>query len=137
MRIKTTVLQGQDTLLASWSALAQVSPGARVIPSAVTAAAVFPAWTPLNNAILLNAHDGTAAASQLTSVYADAGADVWALWMPSRVTEPERARRQTRRSAVKQQHHNTRHADGPATGLRFHDGVVRTCRSPRPVGASL
>lgn len=83
-------LPGQETLLACWTTLAQLSSGARLIRSAAAAAAVFPSWAPLNNAILLNAHGGTesaATASQLVNVYADAGVDTWALWVPSRVAD--------------------------------------------------
>ena len=83
-------LPGQETLLACWSALAQLSPGARLMRSSAAAAAVFPSWAPLNNAILLTADDGASAAAAsclLTSVYADAGVGVWALWTPSRVTD--------------------------------------------------
>jgi GNAT superfamily N-acetyltransferase len=85
--IRGTVLPGQETLVASWSALAQLSPGARLIRSAAAVAAVFPSWTPLNNAIMLDAPDGGAAAataSQLTSSYAQAGVAQWAFWVPSR-----------------------------------------------------
>lgn len=126
MPTKPTVLPGQETLLAAWSALAQISPGAGVIPSAVTAAAVFPAWTPLNNAILLNAHDGAAAASQLTSVYADAGVDVWALWMPSRVTDLDAPDSLLEVSDLKRDTTTLVMRAALPPGLRFHDGVVRT-----------
>jgi len=69
-------LPGQHTLLACWGTLAQISPDARLIRSSTTAAGVFPSWAPLNNAIVLDAPDGAAAAaSHLTSVYADAGVD--------------------------------------------------------------
>jgi GNAT superfamily N-acetyltransferase len=80
-----TALPGQETLLACWSALAQISPGARLVNTSAAAAAVFPSWAPLNNAIVLNADDAgaTVAASELPSVYADAGIDGWALWIPS------------------------------------------------------
>ncbi len=89
MSSKIIALAGQETLLACWSALARTSPGATLIRSAATAAAVFPTWAPLNNAIRLRTDDGAAAAavSQLTSVYADAGVGAWALWLPSRATD--------------------------------------------------
>ena len=57
-----TGLPGQETLLASWEALARLSPAARLVHSAAATAAVFPSWVPLNNAILLNGNE-TAATS--------------------------------------------------------------------------
>jgi len=85
-------LPGQDTLLACWSALARISPDARLQHFASAVAAVFPAWLPLNNAILLGADSAdlsndearSAAASRLADVYAAAGVGTWALWLPSR-----------------------------------------------------
>ena len=126
MSIKTTVLPGQDTLLASWSALAQLSPGARVIRSRTTDTAVFPSWTPLNNAILLNAHDGAAAASHLMSVYADAGVDVWALWMPSRVTDLDAPDAVLEVGDLKRDTTTLVMQVALPPGLRDHHGVVRT-----------
>jgi hypothetical protein len=61
MSTRPTLLPGQEMLLACWSALTQISPEAKVFRFAATAAAVFPSWTPLNNAILLDAPDGAAA----------------------------------------------------------------------------
>ena len=84
-------LPGQETLLACWRTLAKLSPGARLVHSVVAAAAVFPSWAPLNNAITLHGRDSasaaTAASEELASVYADAGVDVWALWVPSRAAD--------------------------------------------------
>ncbi len=125
----TPFLPGQETLLASWSALAQISPGARVIRSAATAAAVFPSWAPLNNAILLNAHDAaaaTAAASQLTSLYSDAGVDAWALWMPSRVTDVDAPDGVREVGGLKRDTTTLVMQATLPPGLRHHDGVVRT-----------
>jgi len=79
-------LPGQETLVASWNALAELSPGARLIRSPGTVAAVFPSWLPLNNAIVVAAGDGTEVAAEarpLRSIYADAGVSTWALWIPS------------------------------------------------------
>ena len=84
------VLPGQESLLASWKALAKLSPGARLIRSPATVAAVFPAWLPLNNAIAVAARNSTEAAAEaapLRSIYADAGVDTWALWIPSSATD--------------------------------------------------
>jgi hypothetical protein len=50
----------------------------------VAAAAVFPSWAPLNNAILHIPRDAaTRAAAELTGVYAKTSAGVWAFWVPS------------------------------------------------------
>ena len=81
---------GQETLVATWTALAQLSPGAKLIRSSTAVAAVFPSWAPLNNAIMLTAPTATAtaaAASQLAPVYAAAGVPEWALWVPSYATD--------------------------------------------------
>ena len=79
-------LRGQDTLLASWRALARLSPGAGLVPTPTAVAAVFPAWVPLNNAILLaepSPQNATAAAAELEALYRRAGITSWALWLPS------------------------------------------------------
>ena len=86
MPTKITNLAGQDTLLASWEALATLSPGARLVNASDAIAAVFPSWAPLNNAIMLDGCDGAtlaSAASRLGVLYADAAVDVWALWLPT------------------------------------------------------
>jgi GNAT superfamily N-acetyltransferase len=79
-------LPGQDTLIACWNALARTSAGATVHQSSRVVVAAFPSWFPLNNAIVLDDGDpGTRSvvASEVARVYADAGVDVWALWVPS------------------------------------------------------
>jgi GNAT superfamily N-acetyltransferase len=81
---------GEETLIGSWRALAQLSPGARMINIAAAVAAVFPSWAPLNNAILLTKSGDRAAetaVSQLTGRYAEAGVRTWALWVYSRVDD--------------------------------------------------
>ena len=80
------MLPGQQTLLTTWRALTALSPGARVVASAATVAAVFPAWAPLNNAILRSG-GADAAAAALLDAYGAAGVDTWALWLPSRRTD--------------------------------------------------
>lgn len=82
-------LPGQETLIACWTALAQLSRGARVLGSPGSVAAVFPAWAPLNNAIVADAtaRGATAVATEMTALYAGAGVDEWALWIPSSATE--------------------------------------------------
>ncbi len=123
------VLPGQETLLACWSALTQVSPGARMAWSRDTAAAVFPAWAPLNNAVLLGPADGAAAAAaagRLAAVYAEAGVTGWALWLATGATTFDAAdtvrhidglRRDTTTLVM----HTTLH-----DGHRRHDDVVNT-----------
>lgn len=84
----TETLPGQDTLLACWDALATISPGAQLVRSAATVTAVFPAWAPLNNAVLTGSPDGAvAAAAEVSARYADAGVTGWALWLPSSATD--------------------------------------------------
>ena len=88
-KISNTIvdLPGQDTLLGSWNALARISPGAWLQHSTSASAAVFPSWEPLNNAVLLTDRaDLAVAAGELTSVYAAAGINTWALWVPSATT---------------------------------------------------
>ncbi len=57
---------------------------------------MFPAWEPLNNAIMLNTETDAeadnriavaAAAVELTTVYRDAGVHAWAVWLPSRARD--------------------------------------------------
>ncbi len=128
MSSKNTALAGQETLLACWSALARMSPGATLIRSAATAAAVFPAWAPLNNAIMLSADDGAAAAavSQLTSVYTDAGVGAWALWLPSRATDLDTPDEMRAVGALKRDTTTLVMQATTLRGLRLHEGVVRT-----------
>jgi GNAT superfamily N-acetyltransferase len=86
----TGALPGQETLIASWRALAAVSPGAKVVTSPVAVAAVFPQWTVLNNAIALDPSDGATAgavAGGIAELYRNASVDTWALWIPSRPTD--------------------------------------------------
>ena len=51
------VLAGEETVVASWAALAALSHGAELIRTDDAVAAVFPAWAPLNNAIVLGPAD--------------------------------------------------------------------------------
>jgi ribosomal protein S18 acetylase RimI-like enzyme len=122
------VLPGQETLVASWEALAELSSGARLIRSPATVAAVFPSWLPLNNAIAVAARDSTEAAlaaAPLRSIYADAGVGTWALWIPSRATDldaPDTLRDLagfTRDTTTLVMQATVR------PGLRRHPGVVR------------
>jgi GNAT superfamily N-acetyltransferase len=67
--------------------LAAISPGAEVVRSPTSVAAVFPNWVPLNNAIALESLDLETAAKRdlprLAAVYATVGVDAWAYWIPS------------------------------------------------------
>jgi GNAT superfamily N-acetyltransferase len=77
-------LPGEDTLVASWQALAQLSPGAQVLRSGRHVAAVFPTWTPLNNAIVGGPSSAAAAAARaLATIYGTAGVSLWAMWLRS------------------------------------------------------
>ena len=90
MQSTVDALPGQDTLVGSWTALAQLSPGAKLIHSSTVVAAVFPCWPALNNAIMLTTPDSTttaSAVSQLAPGYAEGGVEAWALWIPSRATD--------------------------------------------------
>jgi GNAT superfamily N-acetyltransferase len=83
-------LIGQRTLVASWRALAHLSPGAGVTDNGRAVVALFPSWAPLNNAVLLTpvSRDiAGAAAAEVTSVYLAAGVPTWALWLPSSLTD--------------------------------------------------
>ena len=81
-----TPLRGQDALVASWQALARLSPQARIVRTQSAVAAVFPSWVPLNNAIVLDEPSSltaAAAAAELKTLYDSAGVATWALWLPS------------------------------------------------------
>jgi len=117
-------LPGQQTLIASWTALAAISPGARLSHSAAATAALFPSWAPLNNAILQIPRD--APTSRATGLYANAGVDAWAFWVPSTRTDLDAAgdgyqvggfKRDTTTLVMKAQ---------LPSGMRRHDDVVRT-----------
>ena len=123
-----TALPGQETLVASWDALARISPGARLVHSAAATAAVFPSWAPLNNAILLNGHDGDAApaaAIELTGVYADAGVDAWALWVPSAATDLDATDYVQKVGGFRRDTTTLVMQARLSPGLGLHDGVVR------------
>ena len=83
-------LHGEETLLGSWGALAASSPGAHLVYTRTSFAAVFPQWDVLNNAILLDptsAETASVAAAELASVYRGVGVTSWALWVPSPLRE--------------------------------------------------
>jgi len=127
MSSDTAVMPGQQTLVASWRALALLSPGARLIRSTAAVAAVFPTWAPLNNAIMLTASEGSpaAAASQATSAYADAEVDAWAFWLPSRATDLDAPDEVQEVSGFKRDTTTLIMQTTLGPGLRAHDGVVR------------
>jgi ribosomal protein S18 acetylase RimI-like enzyme len=120
---------GQETLIESWRMLARISPGARLIRSPVAAAAVFPAWASLNNAILLEVPDdgdASAAASALKGVYVDAGVDAWALWLPSLAIDLNAPDLMGDLGGFKRDTTTLVMQATLQSGLRFHDGVART-----------
>jgi GNAT superfamily N-acetyltransferase len=85
----TCPLVGQDTLLNSWRALAQTSKDARIVEDDSLAAAIFPDWLPLNNAIMLGEPDASSAAAaalRAAALYDEAGVPAWALWVPAHST---------------------------------------------------
>lgn len=123
--VTAPTLPGQETLVASWRALAQTSAGARVVVSPVAVAAVFPSWLPLNNVIVLDGAPETVAA-RTASTYVDAGVASWALWISSRATtldgpdvlhQVDGLARDTTTLVMRADVH---------PGLRPHDGVVET-----------
>jgi ribosomal protein S18 acetylase RimI-like enzyme len=121
-------LPGQETLVASWHALAQLSPGARLIRSAAAVAAVFPSWEPLNNAIMLTAAESAAAAAaaaQLAGSYAEAGVDSWALWVPSCTTDLDAPGDVHEVDGLTRDTTTLVMTATLRPGLRRHDGVVR------------
>jgi len=79
-----SVLPGQATVLACWAALAERSPGARMVAAPGATAAVFPAVSYLNNAVLTDLDALGAALPALTARYAEAGIASWAVWVPAR-----------------------------------------------------
>ncbi|HEX3296658.1 MAG TPA: GNAT family N-acetyltransferase [Nocardioides sp.] len=84
---------GEDTLVASWRALARLSHGAHLSYRDRSVAAVFPSWAPLNNAIMngpTTPEAAGAAAAELAGVFQAAGVPTWALWLwsPLTVLEP-------------------------------------------------
>jgi len=127
-RLDRIDLPGQETLLACWSALARLSSNARLIDSPAAIAAVFPAWEPLNNAILQKSHDGAtdAAASQLANVYAHAEVDVWALWVPSRATDLDAPDHVQEAGRLKRDTTTLVMQASLSTKRRLHEGVLRT-----------
>ena len=119
----TRTLPGQDTLLACWSALAQVSPG-RLISLPGATAAVFPESAYLNNAIL-DGNDAEATVVRLAALYADAGVQSWAAWVPSPAVEFGGAdQRATIAGLTRDITNLVMHTD-LADGLPRHSGVVR------------
>ena len=123
-----TPLPGQETLLAGWGALTQLSPCARLTHTSTSVAAVFPAWVPLNNAIMLTARAGAAAAasSDLAARYAHAGVDVWALWLPSRTTDLDAPDDVHAVGVLKRDTTTLVMEASLARAFRPHRGVVRT-----------
>jgi len=127
MMSKTAIgLPGQETLLASWGALARISDGARLVRTAAATAAVFPRWAPLNNAIVPNGNDAAAtAAVELMGVYARAGVDSWALWIPSAAPDLDAPDEVRRMDGFSRDTTTLVMRASLPPGLHSHDGVVR------------
>jgi GNAT superfamily N-acetyltransferase len=119
------VLPGQETLLASWGALARLSPGARIHRDPLVAAAVFPSWAPLNNAIVLRG-SGLAAANRASGRFQDSGVDVWALWIPSSATDLDAPDLVDEIGALKRDTTTLVMRTALSAGLRHDARVVRT-----------
>ena len=126
MSSKAIALPGQETLVASWNALARTSPGARLVHSAAATAAVFPSWVPLNNAILLSGHAGdeAAVATELTSVYAEAGVRRVGVVGAERRDRPARPGRCCRVGGLRRDTTTLVMRARLRPGLQLHDGVV-------------
>jgi GNAT superfamily N-acetyltransferase len=125
----TMVLAGQETLVASWRALAQLSPGARVLESEPAVYAVFPSWAPLNNAILLQpptAEAAAATAAELSPCYDDEALDSWALWLPNSATDLDAADAVTAVVGMTRDTTTLVMTRALPENLPLHAGVVRT-----------
>lgn len=122
----TPELPGQQTLMECWRALAQLSPGARIVETPEALAAVFPDWVPLNNAIVVGDGDLATTAAATASLYDEAGVPQWALWVPSRTADLHGPDTVPEVAALKRDTTTlVMHADLP-DGLRAHDAVVET-----------
>jgi ribosomal protein S18 acetylase RimI-like enzyme len=122
-----TELSGQDTLLASWAALAMTSPGARLEESAGAIGAVFPAWAPLNNVIVLDdAATAEDVRAEWANRYAAVGVRRWALWLPSRGTDFDAPGELTAIPGMRRDETNLVMTAPIPPGLRTDHGVVRT-----------
>jgi ribosomal protein S18 acetylase RimI-like enzyme len=123
----STGLPGQDTLLANWAALATTSPGARLEETDSAVGAVFPAWAPLNNVIVLG---GPATAAEVAGEwrrrYADAGVREWALWVPSRTVTFDAPDEPTALTGMRRDATTLVMAAPIPAGLPADPGVVRT-----------
>jgi ribosomal protein S18 acetylase RimI-like enzyme len=122
-------LPGQQTLIASWTALAGISPGARLSHSAAATAALFPSWAPLNNAILkltVNDRHAMTAVSELKSTYAGAGVGGWALWVPSTKIDLDAPDDVYRLAGFRRDTTTLVMQADLRAGLQRHDGVVST-----------
>lgn len=121
-----TPLAGQATLVGSWHALTQVSAGAKLAHTKAAVAAVFPSWAPLNNAILLDETNPRASVGQLAELYAKAGVESWALWLPSPATSLDEPSRLEELDGMKRETATLVMSLPLPPPLREQDGVVRT-----------
>ena len=112
----STVLPGQDTLIACWSALAETSPGARVHRSSRAVVATFPSWLPLNNTIVLDDDAATRSvvASERRAVCRRGRRRVGVVGGELR-HQPGRARPRAGGSRAGARHDDARHASPPVS----------------------
>ncbi|MGI5127911.1 GNAT family N-acetyltransferase [Pseudonocardia sp. CA-107938] len=113
---------GQGTLFASWEALAQLSPGARLVRGETAVASVFPHWAPLNNAVAIGAPDPAEAATVFTA----AGVAEWAFWVSSPATAFAAPDTVSRVAGCKRDTTTLIMTAELRPCLRVHDGIVRT-----------
>ena len=131
-------LPGQDTLVASWRALARLSPGAYVGHTASTVLGLFPRWAPLNNAIVLGpptAHGVASAFRDTARVYLRAGVAEWALWLPSAATSFDEPDAVAELPGLRRDTTTLVMAAELPRGLRLHEHVVRTSVASATVAA--
>jgi len=123
------LLPGQETLLGSWGALMPASAGSHLMYTRTSLAAVYPNWTALNNAILLDPPSTAAAseaASELHDVYSGADVASWALWLPSRVLDFDATDSVTAVEGMVRDTSTLVMASDLPAGLPSHPGVLRT-----------
>lgn len=142
----TPRLPGQETLLGSWGALMPASVGSHLMYTRTSFAAVYPNWTALNNAILLDPPSPAAAseaASELHDVYSGADVASWALWLPSRVLDFDATDSVTAVEGMVRDTSTLVMASDLLAGMPSHPGVLRTTvhaaavAGDRPVPADL
>jgi ribosomal protein S18 acetylase RimI-like enzyme len=127
--MKVPQLRGEETMVASWQALARTSPGALVEETPASVAAVFPAWAPLNNAIAqVPASDAGATAAELERLaarYREVLVDTWAYWIPSTTDDLDAPDEISVPGLVRDETTLVMHAELDG-GLRRHEDAICT-----------